>query len=151
MSKFLVAVDLSPLAPEIIAQACRLAKTCGAQVTVMHVVPNLSTWRGYEPALPFTMEEDMEQAARTKLQSFIDLVVSRDEAYKEVIDGVVVESGNAPAALTSYAEEGGYSMILLGNRGAGALERLLVGSTASAVARLASMSVLILRPDVDLF
>lgn len=151
MSKILIAVDLSPMAQDVIQQGCCLAQAMNAKATIIHCVPNLATWRGYQPALPDTMEEELEKAAQTKLESFVELVKTRDAGLVETIEGLKVYSGDPSTTITDFAKEEGVQLIVLGHRGQSKLERLLVGSTASAVANLAPMSVLILHPDQPLF
>jgi len=46
----------------------------------------------------------------------------------------------------SYARENDFNLIVIGYRGQSTIERLVVGSTASNVARYAHCSVLIYRP-----
>lgn len=150
MTRYLIAVDLSPLAADVIQQGCAMAAKMGARVTIAHSVPNLATWRGYEPALPPTMEDEMEKAARCKLESFIELLRSRDAALADVIDDIKIFNGDPAATLTTFAQEEGVNLIIVGHRGQGTLERLLVGSTATSIIKFAETSVLVCRPGIPL-
>jgi nucleotide-binding universal stress UspA family protein len=49
-----------------------------------------------------------------------------------------------------FARENDYNLIITGYRGHSAIERLVVGSTASTIGRYAHCSVLIYRPGSEL-
>lgn len=75
-----------------------------------------------------------------------------DHAYKRIIadlpvpDGVVLETmtltGNPAKALVEFAKAASLQLIVTGSRGAGFVDRLLVGSTATGLVRRAECCVL---------
>ena len=147
--KILISVDLSKLAADVVAYGCRLATALGAEATIIHAVPSVMSWKGYEPSLPAGLEDEMEHTAQKKLADFVAYAASHDPSVKDCVKGLVVVSGNPTEAVTAYASEHHFSMIVVGYRGQSAIERLLVGSTASSIARYAEGSVLIYRPGGD--
>ncbi|EEX49172.1 MULTISPECIES: universal stress protein [Jonquetella] len=145
--KILIAVDLSALASDVIRYGCRIATSLKAKVKVIHAVPNVATWKGYEPSLPASLEEEMTQTAKTKLQGYIDDAKAAEPDVTDCIEDVAVLAGNPTLMICTTASDEKFDMIVVGYRGHSALERLLVGSTASNVIRYASTSVLLYRPD----
>ncbi|HRX27256.1 MAG TPA: universal stress protein, partial [Aminivibrio sp.] len=84
--------------------------------------------------------------ARKKLDYYFrktkeDLPELENVEYK-----MVVKEGNPSDIIMSYARENDFNLIVIGYRGQSTIERLVVGSTASNVARYAHCSVLIYRP-----
>lgn len=146
VKKILVAVDMSKMSEEVFSYGCSLALRLGAEATFIHVLPHPSLWRGYEPWLPPEIDAEVGEIARKKLDYFFrkakeDLPALADVNYK-----MVVKEGNPSDVIINYAKENGFHIIIIGYRGQSTIERLVVGSTASNVARYAHCSVLIYRP-----
>lgn len=148
-SKILIAVDLSALAEDVIRYGCKLATALGSKVTIMHSVPNIATWKGYEPSLPLNIEDEMEKTARNKLNGYVETVEKAWPGTTSCVESIEIFAGNPTELVTSHAKDGRYGLIIVGYRGHSAIERLLVGSTAANIARYAANSVLIYRPGAD--
>jgi Universal stress protein UspA and related nucleotide-binding proteins len=58
---------------------------------------------------------------------------------------VVEESPSAADAIVNYAEKNGIDLIVIGNKGAGAVERFLIGSVSSKVVTHAPCSVMVVK------
>lgn len=149
--KVLIAVDLSKLAVEVVSYGCRLAKDLGAEAAIVHAVPDVLSWKGAAPSVPMNLGSEMEVTARKRLQSYVDKAEAVNPGAGAVVREIVILKGDPTKAVTDYASANHYSLIIVGYRGQSAIERLLVGSTASSIARYSEGSVLIFRPSVDNF
>ena len=59
---------------------------------------------------------------------------------------VVAQESPSPAdAIVEYAEKNGIDLIVIGNKGAGAVERFLIGSVSSKVVSHAPCSVMVVK------
>lgn len=138
MKRILIPLDGSPLAEAAIPFGAAIARATGAVLELFHVIE--------APALvdlPTTALVPDPANVRTYL---------RDTAGR-VIPGVDVEvdvrSGDAVQELLDHAAEQPETMIVLATRGRGGLGRLLLGSVADKVVRLATVPVGLIRPSED--
>jgi nucleotide-binding universal stress UspA family protein len=142
----LCASDLSEGADEAIRQAAALARSRGAALEVLHVVPNplatdpafaqLTHHAGARAALEAAREQ-----ARAELTSRVASV--KNGAPKEC--AVRVSEGVPYAAIVSRAEEAGADLVVVGGKGASGLKMERLGEVAEKVVRHAPVSVLVAR------
>lgn len=151
MKKILVAVDLSSLSQGLVKYGYEIASMSGADVSFVHVVPHPTLWKGYEPWLPPQFDGEVLEVAEKKLRQYMAKVCCEGHCPGWTEDKIhlMVKEGSPAVVIIDLAKEGGYDLIILGHRGQSALEWLLVGSTATSVARYAHCSVLIYRPEEE--
>ncbi|ADU51933.1 UspA domain-containing protein [Thermaerobacter marianensis DSM 12885] len=146
MQRILIAADGA-------ADALRLARTVrelipeggGAQVTVLQVLappvpPALST----PLAPPLTAGDDLlvlgEANARRELEPARDEL--RQAGFRAEVD---VATGLPGEEICRYAEQGGYQLIVMGRRGLGRLQEVLLGSVSEYVLRHTRLPVLVVQ------
>src|SRR5262245_52486758 len=121
ISNLLFATDFSETATGARSLAALMAAEKGARLHLVHVVPNL-----------------MDPAPATALL--------QSEARAVAQSGAVIETallrGSAAAAIVRYARANAIDMIVIGTHGRTGLSRVLLGSVAEAVLRLAPCPVL---------
>lgn len=149
MKKILVAIDLSDLSAGLVRYGYEMATMLDSDVTFVHIVPHPTLWKGYEPWLPPQFGEEVLEIATKKLRRHIKKTCDEEKClgYDCSRIQVVVEEGNPATSIIDLARKQAVDLILMGHRGQSALEWFLVGSTATAVARYATCSVLIYRPE----
>jgi nucleotide-binding universal stress UspA family protein len=143
--KILIGVDGSETALRAVRFAARLTgglaeRTC----TLLYVRPShtgaVVSLGAPDPLLESRLEQEVEDAEREVL---------REAGAVLQADGLpaaeLVETGPPGPAIVRVAAEGGFDLIVLGNRGHGELKSLLVGSTSDAVLHNAPCSVLVVR------
>jgi nucleotide-binding universal stress UspA family protein len=87
------------------------------------------------------MQRDLEDAARKRLdEALID-----SDASGPPTRSVVMTSGSAAYAIVDYAGENRIDLIVIGTHGRGALAKLMMGSVAERVVRIAPCPVLTVR------
>lgn len=138
--KIVAAVDGSEQSMHAAQHAIDLARISGGSVSLITVVRPPEGWWGLEGAPP--SPEALARAVAAGQREILDKVL-------ETIDsaGVEVESteelGDPTAAIIGHCEAVGADLLVLGRRGAGLVERVILGSVADRLAHHAPCPVLI--------
>jgi nucleotide-binding universal stress UspA family protein len=138
------ATDLSDPADEALRQAHERALAADARLTVCHVVPDLLRVNTLFPQR--TIEQVGTQAAleQHSLQALVDRTCA--VTGRAVDDFTPLLDRGAPyAAIVAQAERVGAELVVVGDRGASGLSRMLLGSVAERVVRYAHAPVLVAR------
>lgn len=130
----LVPTDFADASARAVTYAIELARVFGARITLLHVWSLPSA--GYAESLAWPIDE-MEKAARDELEKArlaltnhvpkTDAVLRRGLDWKEIL---------------ATAEERNADLIVMGTHGRHGLSRLVLGSVAEKVVRLAHAPVL---------
>ena len=139
LDRILVPIDFSETAQHALDYARDLAQMFGAEVHLLHVVPDpvAQGWAGEAagmviPDLLRTWEADSDR----RLQDI-------------AIEGVTVERvtavGHDFVEILKYASGNGIDLIVMGTHGRGAVKHMLLGSVAEKVVRKAPCPVLTVR------
>jgi len=142
LNNVLVATDFSKTSEAALEYGRELARTFGAKLLVLHVADNIATRYGFEgAALPVEMQVEYEEAVKTRLGSVLD-----EADRRELRAETAMRTSNSPAdAIVHYAKEAGVDVIVMGTHGRRAFARMLLGSVAERVVRLAPCPVLTVR------
>lgn len=161
IQKILYATDLSETARDAMRYAISLAARYEAQMTTLHVIPDLyeemTLSSGIDMDLYFgmdrwrTLTDDRLSAARKAVKERIDEIYQ--EMHKEVgdwpspKDHVMIKMGHPVKTIIDTAVEEEVGMVVMGTRGHSKFEDLLLGSTANGVIRRCPIPVLVVRLD----
>jgi nucleotide-binding universal stress UspA family protein len=132
----LVPIDFSEESFDALDVGLQLVEDA-SQVTVMHVLQDLSpleageVWGVIDPQ---TRLENVTKALRERL---------KDDKYAKV--RVEVLLGDPAHGIANYAQQEKTELIVIPSHGRTGITRLLIGSTAERVVRLAHCPVLVLR------
>jgi nucleotide-binding universal stress UspA family protein len=149
--KILVAVDLSRMGEQVVDYGLNLGARLEVSVSFIHVLPHPYLFKGYEPWIPREgIDQEVSEVARKRLLYYLKKAEEKVPTLKHVERDVHILEGNPGDIIIRFAREHDYNLIVTGYRGHSAIERLVVGSTASTVARYAHCSVLIYRPGAEL-
>jgi nucleotide-binding universal stress UspA family protein len=136
--KVLVATDGSEHSMKAVQRGLELAETQGAQVTLMSVAYYAAD---YLEGMPPNIRDKLEDEARTALKKGKALFEAKNLPVETVL-----EAGPVPANLIiNKAQDGKFDRIIIGSTGMNALERILMGSTASKVVAHAPCEVTVVR------
>jgi len=140
LGKILAPVDFSPTSKRAAADAAAIAQATGAALELFHVVPDLEVPLPMNPAglgAASMVVTELVPAAREALSTLAAALQIEGRAAVEVWHG-------APApTILNRAEETGADLVVIGTSGHTGLDRLLLGSVAARVARLAPCPVLV--------
>ena len=140
--KILCPVDFSEFTKEVIAYAADISKRYGAELHVLHVIPNLTYFTPYES---FLTPENLV-AIEKNIQDEVD----RD--FKKVLGRVdidvrkAVRTGVAFVEIIDYAKTEGIDLIVMGTHGRSGIEHILIGNVAEKVVRKSPCPVMTIRP-----
>lgn len=137
MEKFAVAVDGSAESRRAVSMGVKLAQLAGASLTLITVVRPPEGWWGIEgsPPTPEAMSAAIATARRELLAPIRDSLEMETEA--------VLEIGEPGAAIINFCEAENIDMLFVGRRGAGVIERVMMGSVADRLAHEAPCPVVI--------
>lgn len=136
----IAAVDGSEQSVHAASRALDMARLTGGTVTFVTVVRPPEGWWGLEGAPP--SPEAMAAAVEAGRREVLDAVISQIDT--EGVDYEVVEELGDPASrIIALCEESEADLLVLGRRGAGFVERMMIGSVADRLAHHAPCPVLI--------
>jgi nucleotide-binding universal stress UspA family protein len=143
--KILVPVDGSPTSSRGLQEAIKLARLTGARLRLMHVVDEISFATGMEAATMATGE--MIQLLREGGSMLLKKAAARAGKAGLRVDTVLCDSiaGRVCDHVVEQASLWRADLIVLGTHGRRGVGRLLMGSDAEMIARLASVPVLLVR------
>ena len=133
--------DLSTCAGHALPHAVRLAEICGADLHLLHALVLHEADPGNAAHRLPNMDhlyEALEQHAETQMQSVFDQHKDRGFAIKRA----QVRSLSAASAILDYAGVNNVDLIVMGTHCRRGMKRLLLGSVAEEVVRLAPCPVL---------
>ncbi len=141
--RILVAVDGSEPSLQALAQAVDLALQLGSEITVVSVVSDMK--------LPFSAEfglwarESHEGLMRKVLENLNSAILRIREDHPELKVEARIEEGRPAKKITELAENEGFDLIVIGRRGSGLVDRLIMGSVSNEVVRTSTKPVLVVE------
>lgn len=138
----LVPVDFSEHADRALAYGGALAERSGAELHVLHVVPEMSFPDPYfaEAAEIRAMAKAAEERVPEAMQRHVQKVLGEDADVR-----MHMEVGTPAATIVRTAEDEGVDQIVISSHGRTGLERMLLGSVAEGVVRRAPCPVLTVK------
>ena len=144
LKNVVVATDFSEPAGTALRYGIELARQFDASLHVLHVVDDLAAHPSTTPVWIENigaLQTELEAMARAHLSA---LLPEPDRTAVRAQLHVTVSPRPGPAIL-SYARDAAADLIIVGTHGRHGLERLVFGSVAQHVARLAGCPVLMVR------
>ena len=139
--KILVGIDGSEVSLKALEQAVDLARQLGSEITVVSVINEMK--------MPFSAEfglwarESHENLIRKVLESLNSAIVKIGENHPNMKVEARIEEGRPAKKITEIADTEGFDLIVIGRRGNGLVDRLIMGSVSSEVVRTSHTPVLI--------
>lgn len=135
-----VGVDGSEEAKHAARLATSIARRTGAEIHLMTVVRPPEGWWGIvgSPPTSTALGKTLMDAKQEILDSMLDSLDLSGIEYQTVED-----IGDPARMLVEYAEKTGADLLIVGKRGAGLIERMVLGSVANRVVHDAPCPVLV--------
>lgn len=142
LKHILWATDYSKESQEALLYADLFAKTFGARLSALHVVPDFSPVL-YEslPAIEAELTGKIEQAEEAAEARIRDI----SKARGIVFDAVLVRKGSPAKAICEAATAENADLVVIGPAGASAAGRTAIGSVANQVLRSSAVPVLVTK------
>jgi len=138
----LVCSDMSPASDHAIRRAALLAQEFSADCTVLHAT-NINAglvYSEFDVGLAPLEDQVRDEAARA-----LDEQLARCWPHGLAKPNAVVISGNPVAVIPDHATSVQVDLVVLGSHGAGFLEKLLLGTTATRLIKRLSIPTLVVR------
>jgi len=154
--KILFATDLSETARHAVRYACSIAYKYNAEVTVLHVIPDIleefSSGAGID-LIEHLGEKKWNEFNKNGINKAREFIRKRiEETSRKVLEEIpkcpvaegriLVEVGNPVNRIVSIAESGNYDLVIMGTNGHGRLEEFMIGSVSAGVIKRCSVPVL---------
>lgn len=138
-TKIVVASDGSAESKLAIQHAAELAEKTGSELYLVHV-GLLSRW-----VHPDTLSPQQYQELKAEAQKRLDSEAKEASATGAKITQALLRMGRVDAEVVKVAEELNAGLIVIGNRGLGAIARILLGNDAESIVRHAPCPVMVVR------
>ena len=147
VKKILLAIDKSGYKDKAAAYAITLAKSLGAEITVIHVIGKSSLGAtadvlGYYRGGKLKV---FQEALKKDAEKLLDRVVQAGENEGVVVHQQVLIGSPIKKIILDYAKNHKMDLIVIGTKGMTGIERFLMGSVASDVVAYAHCPVLAVR------
>ena len=139
IEKILVPIDFSDHSRAALSHAREIAALYGSSLQLLHAIEDPIYPYFYAPAGGFSVAHQVDEL-REKSDEALDKLLEESEGPDVPVEKFVV-TGRPATEIARFAEENGSDMIVIATHGLTGLERLLVGSTAEQVVRLAHCPV----------
>ena len=155
IKNILYATDLSDNARYAYKYAASIAQQYEAQITILHVIENLTT-ETFLQIHGFVGEEKWNQLQKEKQADFVSRIQGRlsnfcDEINSEMdactfqVEKILVKDGIPADEILHQADLNDADMIVMGTRGFGMFKDALMGGTARRVVRRSAIPVMVVR------
>lgn len=155
IKKILYATDLSDNARYAFSYAASLADRYDAQVTVLHVLEDVSTAFNMHIS-SYMGEQEWSQLQVEKESALLDTITERlnnfcNEAREEmkackfIVEKILAVKGVPAEEILNQAEANDADVIVMGTRGFGVFKDALMGGTARRVVRHSDKPVMVVR------
>jgi nucleotide-binding universal stress UspA family protein len=143
--RILVPVDGSATSAKGLDEAIRLAKLTGASLELVNVVDEMSLALGVEAYA--TYSQDVIAALRDGAREILDKARQQAASADVSADTKIIETFGARVAdlIVDEAAAAKADLIVIGTHGRRGVSRLLLGSDAEQILRLAPVPVLLVR------
>ncbi len=144
-NNILVPIDGSATSQKALEEAVRLARLTGGRLRLLHIVDPLEHLSGFETAAVYLrdMQPALVQAGEELLEKAKAGVNAPDLTVEtELFEGT---GGRVSDMIIDRAKNWGADLIVLGTHGRRGIERVMMGSDAEQVVRLAPVPVLLVR------
>ena len=146
IGRILVTVDGSDASVKAVELACELAAAMRAELVALHVIRDLP--------LPPELREmvaagEITESRQEILENSARIILDRVKAAAQE-SGVekvrtVIENGDPGGTIVSYATDNGVDLIVMGSRGLGDVQGMLLGSVSRKVCNLSPVNCLTVK------
>lgn len=140
----LLPTDGSPLSEQAILQSVSLARTLGAKVTGLYVIPEYHTVTLQAEMLTDT-SEDFAKFGLTQARKFLDVIEQEAKAAGVPFTAAHATSDHPYEAIIQAANDHGCDLITMASHGRKGIQGLLIGSETQKVLVHSTIPVLVYR------
>jgi nucleotide-binding universal stress UspA family protein len=138
----LLATDFSPASKESLKYAASLARRYGSSIYLTHVI----SVDGYPLVSPEFAAESIQKMHEEAQQGFREMMKTGE--LIELPYKVLIQEGNLWPSIEEVIKAYAIDLLVVGTHGAGAVQKLLIGSVAEEIFRKARIPVLTVGPGM---
>lgn len=144
-SRLLVPLDGSPTSFLALDHAAVLARMSGAAVVLLHIIEEDKHSNGFER--PMVYIQEVRPGFLAAGQALLDQTAGRLRQEGIAVETLLVESlgERVSELIAKHAEASRSDLVVLGTHGRRGVDRMLLGSDAEQVARIAPVPVMLVR------
>lgn len=144
MKNILVTVDGSESANLALLKAKEIGAAFNSKITILHVVEDIASTDNLRLSLAAGYNLTAQKKLEEKSAKLLDTYMENFKDYSGAVD-TLTRKGKPGNTIIKVAEEGDYSLIVMGNRGLGAFAGAMLGSVSHRVVNKSNVSVLIVK------
>jgi nucleotide-binding universal stress UspA family protein len=137
--KILVAIDGSETSIKALDHAVELAKVHGSSINLIAVIEELKLPFGAQYSL--WANESHQELMRTSLESLNKEMMRVKDSNPGIEVDAIVHEGDPASIIVRVADEEGYDLIVMGRKGMGIIEGLVMGSVTRKVVKTSNVTV----------
>ncbi len=150
MKKILVGIDGSEKANEALDKAIEIAEKMGSKIEMINVIKPLTFPLGVYPGLeeapsPTWVTQYYEEYRKAHEKMLNDTYEKVKEEHPKLEIAKKVVEGLPATEIVAEAENGGFDLIVVGARGMGFVEELILGSISSIIVDKSTVPVLVVK------
>ena len=138
--RILVATDFAESAERALACAVQLARRHGTELVLVHVYMDLPAYPEITAGQVVAIYEEQRAWIEAALERR-----ARAARGEGLLARAVLRTGPAASTIAETAKDEGADLLVVGTHGRSGLDRLILGSVAERVVRLASCPVLVVK------
>lgn len=143
LARILVATDFSPASTRALKYAVSLARRYDSHVFLTHVI-SLDAYPLAAPEVTVGLANSQRREAEDKIQDMLFSGQLGDVAHE-----ILIEEGALWPALQKVIARREIDLVVVGTHGMGAVQKLVIGSSAEQIFRQSTCPVLTVGPAVD--
>jgi nucleotide-binding universal stress UspA family protein len=149
LHRFLVPLDGSTLAEEILEPILELARLMAAECMLFHAVEPLFLPRYASIDYDANLEMKANESLRRDAEQYLGMIAQRIQAAGVAVHTKVVLEPQPVVGIIRAAGEADIDVIAMATQGRSGLTRLLLGSVTDKVVRASEIPVLVYRPKAS--
>lgn len=146
IGKILIALDGSPFAEQVLAEATALGRAFGSSFALLFVLEPPGPLADPAGLVVLPGSPEVERLLREKAGEYLSRTAERLRSEGLEVSTHLVEGPAVVPTILAQAEELGVDLIALASHGAGGVERLMIGSVADKTIRGSTRPVMVVRP-----
>ncbi|MGA2428418.1 MAG: universal stress protein [Candidatus Acidiferrum sp.] len=141
LARIMVATDFSPTSDRALEYALSLARRHGSRVYLAHVIT-------VDPMTAPELMDSSEEKQRLRAKTAFEDIAASGRVLGVPVE-VLTENGSIWPTLEALVEKYEIELLIVGTHGVGAVQKVLIGSTAEQIFRKARVPVLTVGPRAD--
>jgi nucleotide-binding universal stress UspA family protein len=154
IKKILYLTDLSETARQALGYALAAADAYGAEITILHVVEDVSpnaelviaTFLGYGSIeeLKSKTRDEMKIRIKSRLSELCHDIGRQMPSCRFVVRDILVENGQPAPLILEHVKQENFDLLVMGNQGHSAITEIFSGSIARKVIQACKKPILVI-------